>query len=612
MSLLDPRSVIVMSAFLALVTLLILISLRRSVSAQIKGLDEWIVADLGFLLAVILLNLRSLVHPFWGVVVANTLILMAVLLFGHGLRRFYGEQPPLRPIMLTGAAFFTAVAFVTFVLENYPLRLALVTAALLSAFVFALWHLSRHVAGTFGERVTQLALVLPAVGIMVRLATVGAVGSDSQLFQSSPVQSFYVASLGGGVLSAGVGFILMVNERTRTELEKLARSLERTTQELRQQNEVKSKFLAYAGHDIRQPLQAMHLLLAGLLESGLNAAQEKTARMMELSVQALTDLLNSLLDISKLEAGAIQPNLRPVELDVLLARLVQEFMPQARAKGLQLRLRLPRRAPWVRSDEQLLASVLRNLLGNAIKYTQHGGVLLAVRPAAAGWKLQVWDTGVGIAGEHLAHVFEEYYQVDNPQRDRSKGLGLGLAIVHRMAALLDLRLACRSRVGQGTVMEITLAASAPQAVDVDAYAATGRLDLQGARVVVVEDDAAVAQALGQWLQAHGAVVEHHTSAENALAAPDIASADIYLSDYRLPGRLSGIDFLETLRSRSPRDVPGVLLTGDTSSQFIEQVAASGWLILFKPVHSRELQAVLRLLQASARDASRAGPTAPLS
>lgn len=600
MSLLDPRSVIVMSAFLALVTLLILISLRRSVSAQVKGLGEWIVADLGFLLAVVLLNLRSLVHPFWGVVVANTLILMAVLLFGHGLRRFYGEQPPLRPLVLTGAAFFAAVAFVNFVLQSYPLRLALVTTSLLGAFVFALWHLSRHVAGTFGERVTQLALALPAVGIMVRLVTVGEVGSQSQLFQSSPVQSFYIASLGGGVLSAGVGFILMVNERTRTELEKLARSLERTTQELRQQNEVKSKFLAYAGHDIRQPLQAMHLLLAGLLESGLNAAQEKTARMMELSVQALTDLLNSLLDISKLEAGAIQPNLRPVELDVVLARLVQEFMPQARAKGLHLRLRLPRQTPLVQTDEQLLASVLRNLLGNAIKYTQRGGVLVALRRSASGWKLQVWDTGIGIAEEHLAHVFEEYYQVDNPQRDRSKGLGLGLAIVHRMAALLELQLACRSRLGQGTAMEITLAAAdGLRPGDVDAGATASQIRLQGARVVVVEDDAAVAQALGQWLQAQGAAVVHYPSAEDALAAPDIASADIYLSDYRLPGQLTGIDFLETLRSRSPRDVPGVLLTGDTSSQFIEQVAASGWLILFKPVHPRELQAVLKLLRTSA-------------
>ncbi len=600
MSLLDPRSVIVMSAFLALVTLLILISLRRSVSAQVKGLGEWIVADLGFLLAVVLLNLRGMVHPFWGVVVANTLIVMAVLLFGHGLRRFYGEQPPLRPLVLTGAAFFAAVAFVNFVLQSYPLRLALVTTSLLSAFVFALWHLSRHVAGTFGERVTQLALALPAVGIMVRLVTVGEVGSQSQLFQSSPVQSFYIASLGGGGLSAGVGFILMVNERTRTELEKLARSLERTTHELRQQNEVKSKFLAYAGHDIRQPLQAMHLLLASLLESGLNAAQEKTARMMELSVNALTDLLNSLLDISKLEAGAIQPNLRPVELDVVLARLVQEFMPQARAKGLHLRLRLPRQTPLVQTDEQLLASVLRNLLGNAIKYTQRGGVLVALRRSASGWKLQVWDTGIGIAEEHLAYVFEEYYQVDNPQRDRSKGLGLGLAIVHRMAALLELQLACRSRLGQGTVMEITLAAAdGLRPGDVDAGATASQIRLQGARVVVVEDDAAVAQALGQWLQAQGAAVVHYPSAEDALAAPDIASADIYLSDFRLPGRLTGIDFLETLRSRAQGDIPGVLLTGDTSSQFIEQVAASGWLILFKPVHPRELQAVLKLLRTSA-------------
>ncbi len=600
MSLLDPRSVIVMSAFLALVTLLILISLRRSVSAQVKGLGEWIVADLGFLLAVVLLNLRGMVHPFWGVVVANTLIVMAVLLFGHGLRRFYGEQPPLRPLVLTGAAFFAAVAFVNFVLQSYPLRLALVTTSLLGAFVFALWHLSRHVAGTFGERVTQLALALPAVGIMVRLVTVGEVGSQSQLFQSSPVQSFYIASLGGGVLSAGVGFILMVNERTRTELEKLARSLERTTHELRQQNEVKSKFLAYAGHDIRQPLQAMHLLLASLLESGLNAAQEKTARMMELSVNALTDLLNSLLDISKLEAGAIQPNLRPVELDVVLARLVQEFMPQARAKGLHLRLRLPRQTPLVQTDEQLLASVLRNLLGNAIKYTHRGGVLVALRRSASGWKLQVWDTGIGIAEEHLAHVFEEYYQVDNPQRDRSKGLGLGLAIVHRMAALLELQLACRSRLGQGTVMEITLAAAdGLRPGDVDAGATASQIRLQGARVVVVEDDAAVAQALGQWLQAQGAAVVHYPSAEDALAAPDIASADIYLSDFRLPGRLTGIDFLETLRSRAQGDIPGVLLTGDTSSQFIEQVAASGWLILFKPVHPRDLQAVLKLLRTPA-------------
>lgn len=600
MSLLDPRSVIVMSAFLALVTLLILVSLRRNVSAQIKGLGEWIVADLGFLLAVVLLNLRGTLHPFWGVAVANTLIVMAVLLFGHGLRRFYGEQPALRPLMLTGAAFFTGVAFVTFVLQSYPLRLALVTASLLGAFVFSLWHLSRHVVGTFGERVTQLALALPAVGILLRLVTVGEVGNQSQLFQSSPVQSFYIAALGGGVLSAGVGFILMVNERTRTELEKLARSLERTTQELRQQNEVKSKFLAYAGHDIRQPLQAIHFQLAGLMDSGLDPRQAKTASMMESSVNALTDLLDSLLDISKLDAGAIKPHLKPVDLDIVLAQLVQEFMPQASAKGLRLRLRLPRDEVAVLTDERLLSSVLRNLLGNAIKYTQQGGVLVAVRRASLGFRLQVRDTGIGIPEEHLEQVFEEYFQIDNPQRDRSKGLGLGLAIVRRISALLDLNLACRSRPGKGTVMEIMLpmATHSPTSAQVQDQQADS-LDLSDAWVVVVEDAEEVAQALIQWLQAHGARVSHYASAEEALAVPGIQAADIYLSDYRLSGRMSGIDFLETIRSRRQDEIHAVLLTGDTSSQFIEMVGASGWPILFKPVNPRELKAFLKLGRSAA-------------
>ena len=190
---------------------------------------------------------------------------------------------------------------------------------------------------------------------------------------------------------------------------------------------------------------------------------------------------------------------------------------------------------------------------------------------------------------------------------RAAALALSLLIVlfgaaasaHPLApALLELQLAYRSRLGQGTVMEITLAAAdGLRPGDVDAGATASQIRLQGARVVVVEDDAAVAQALGQWLQAQGAAVVHYPSAEDALAAPDIASADIYLSDFRLPGRLTGIDFLETLRSRAQGDIPGVLLTGDTSSQFIEQVAASGWLILFKPVHPRDLQAVLKLLQA---------------
>ncbi len=600
MSLLDPRSVVVISGLLAVVTLIILISLRRNVGSGIKGLSAWIAAFLAVILVVVLLVLRPILHPLWGVVVANTLIVSVAMLFDLGLKRFYGKSASRMPLFFAGGLVFASQAFIAYGGLSYRLRLALVTTALLCAFSYALWNLLRNASGTFGERVIQLSLAVTMAGIALRLLTVGDVNEVSQLFRPSPVQSFYLASLGAGILSAGVGFILMVNERTRAELEKLARSLEQTTQELRQQNEAKSKFLAYAGHDIRQPLQTIHLLLAGLMESGLDARQGQTARAIEAAVHALTELLDALLDLSKLDAGAIKPSLRPLDVDGLLARLVQEFTPQAGAQGLRLRLRLPAAETTVLTDAQLLASVLRNLIANAIKYTRAGGVLVSARRVGQGLKVQVWDTGIGIPEAHLAHVFEEYYQVDNPQRDRRRGLGLGLSIVSRISALLDLRLACRSRVGRGTVMEIVLPlASGPAAVPAPAPAEPAGLHLSGASIVLVEDAADVAAALVTWLQAQGAQVRHHRTAEDALADPATLAADIVLSDHRLPGPLSGLDLLNRLRARAPRDVLGALLTGDTSSQFIEQVAASGWPVLFKPVHPRELKALLKWLRESA-------------
>ncbi len=603
MNVLDPRSIVVISAVLAVVTLVIFISLRRSVGSGIKGLNEWIVAFLAVILVVVLLVLRPILHPLWGVVVANTLIVSVAMLFDLGLKRFYGKPASRMPLLITAVGVFASQAFIAYGGLSYRIRLALVTTALLCAFSYALWNLLRNASGTFGERVVQVSLAVPIAGIALRLLTVGDVSAVSQLFRPSPIQSFYLASLGAGILTAGVGFILMVNERTRAELEKLTRSLEQTTQELRQQNEAKSKFLAYAGHDIRQPLQAIHLLLAGLMESGLQTPQQQTARLMETSVNALTDLLDVLLDISRLEAGAIQPQPRPVDLERLLAQLLQEFRPQASARGLQLRLHLPAQEVTVLSDERLLASVLRNLLGNAIKYTQRGGVLVSVRRAGQGYKLQVWDTGIGIAPEHQEQIFEEYYQVDNPQRDRSKGLGLGLAIVRRISALLDLQASCRSRPGRGTVMGVMLPAAVRESAGIGtARPSSDALDLSGTWVVVVEDAAEVAQALVQWLQARGARVTHCRTADEALAVPGIGTADFYLSDYRLPGRMSGLDFLNAMRERRQDEVQAVLLTGDTSSRFIERVAASGWPVLYKPVHPRELRAMLKLVRASGAQA----------
>ena len=600
MNVLDPRSIVVISAVLAVVVLIILISLRRNASPAIKGIGEWVTAFTAIILVVVLLVSREKLHPVVGHALSNAILVMAVMLFDVGLKKYYGKAVSYMPVLLVGAALLSVLIFIWLAGYSARVRLALVTSVLLCVYAIASWNLLRNASGTFGERITQIALLVPALGVTLRLLTVGDVEQNPPLFQATPIQSFYLASLGAGMLTAGVGFILMVNERTKAELEKLARSLEQTMLELRQQNEIKSRFLAYAGHDIRQPLQAIHLLLAGLMESGLQPAQGQTARMIESSVQALTDLLDALLDLSKLDAGVVKPHLQPLDLDAQLAQLVQEFTPQACAKGLQLRLHLPAEEFAVYTDARLLSSVLRNLIANAIRYTRAGGVLVSARRIRAGLKVQVWDTGIGISDADLLHVFDEYYQVDNPQRERSKGLGLGLSIVSRISELLDLKLVCRSRLGRGTVMEIVLPlAHQGQAVVAAPEAEPQGVNFSGVRIVLVEDADDVAAALVAWLQALGAQVRHFRSAEEALLDPGTLAADIVLSDYRLPGQLSGLAFLNLLRERAPKDVRGALLTGDTSSRFIEQVAASGWPILFKPVHPRELKALLKWLLDSA-------------
>lgn len=595
-NILDPRSIVVISGLLAVVILVILVSLRRSVPSSVRGIGEWIAAFVLVISTVLVLVFRSHLPFLLGHVLANVTLVVAILLFDQGLQKFYGVPARLRPRLLTAAGMLVLLLVVVVVTDDdFNLRLTVVTAALLGCLGWTLWHFLRHSSGTFGERVTQIALAVPMAGVGLRLYTVGEVGREAMLFQPSMVQSLYLTSLAAGFLSAGVGFILIVNERTRARLEMLARDLEHTTQELRQQKEIKSKFLAYAGHDIRQPLQAIHLLLAGLMHSGLTVKQQDTVRMMESAANALSDLLDTLLDISKLDAGAIKPYWQAVDLDVLLVRVAQEFMPQAAARGLWLKLRLGAGRYTVRTDERLLASAVRNLVGNAIKYTQRGGVLVAVRRVPQGLKLQVWDTGIGIAPEDMERVFEEYYQVDNPHRDRRRGLGLGLAIVKRISDLLDLRVRCRSRLGRGTLMELLLPLATEQgAASAQMPLTDAAADLGGRHVVVVEDTEEVARALVLWLQARGARVTHYASAEAALASPATFGADLYLSDYRLPGLHTGIDFLNAVRARVGEDARGVLITGDTSSAFISMAASSGWPILFKPVHPRELAAVLKL------------------
>jgi len=594
----DPRSIIIINGLLAVIILVILLSLRRSVPTGVHGLAAWAWAYVLMVGTVVLLVLRPWLPMLITHALANALLVLAILLIDLGLRRFHGRQADVRKRLLVALAVLLLFALAVLEGASARTRLLLVAVALLGSLGWTLAYFLRRPRATFGERATQLALFAAVFGVVYRLLTLGQVGQESVLFEATAAQAVYMTALGAGLLTAGVGLILMVNERLRAELEGLARTLEQTTHELRQQNEAKSKFLAYAGHDIRQPLQAIHLLLGSLLQGpGLLPRQQETLRQMEASAHALSDLLDTLLDISKLDAGAVKPQWADVALDLLLARLLQEFRPQATAHGLRLSLWLPRGPLQVHTDERLLASVLRNLLSNALKYTQRGSVLVAVRRHGQRLKVQVRDSGIGIAPEHLERVFEEYFQVDNPQRDRRRGLGLGLAIVRRIDQLLGLQLRCRSRPGRGTVMEISLPQPRGLPVQFARPMDAGDIDLRGRQVVLVEDAPEVAQALQGWLQMRGAQVRHYIDADAVLAAPAAADADLYLCDYRLPGKLDGIALLDALQQRRRDRLPALLLTGDTSSAFIAMACASGWPMLFKPVQPRELAAVLRLVLA---------------
>jgi PAS domain S-box-containing protein len=358
----------------------------------------------------------------------------------------------------------------------------------------------------------------------------------------------------------------------------------------------KTHFLAAASHDMRQPLQAIGLFNDALAMTELDAQQQRISRSLSKAVESLSDLLNELLDISRLDAGTIEPKPAVIHALDLLGTIGAEFDALSREKGLSLNLYCPRQDLALFSDEHLLLTILRNLVTNAMKYTERGGVLVSIRRRAGQALIQVWDTGIGIAPEQMDSIFEEYFQVGNPERDRSKGVGLGLSIVRRLGALLGIEVSCRSRLGQGSVFELVV----PLA---DGAAALGRAKrgavgpetaaerLAGKRIVIIEDDAIAAEAIKLTLEMGGAQVVQFRTAESALASAELLGADFYLSDYRLPG-MDGVRLLDAIQRASAQSIKAVILTGNTSPEQIRKLQASGWKILFKPVDLPGLLAVM--------------------
>ncbi len=358
--------------------------------------------------------------------------------------------------------------------------------------------------------------------------------------------------------------------------------------QLREAGEAKTRFLAAASHDLRQPLHALTLQAAALQPHVQGAQARHLLGGVQRCAASLAAMFEALLDLARADTGTLVPQRQALNIAMLLADLVDEHRDQAAAKGLRLAFRAaPRDAMGYGcdSDPQLLTALLRNLLVNAVRYTDQGTVLLCLRrvPGTAGsWRVQVRDSGIGIAPEHQARVFEEFYQVGNAERRREQGLGLGLAIAQRLARLLEHPIALRSAPGRGTCLELRLPRAHNPATVRDLATPTPHFD--GLRVAVLEDEPEVAQALVGLLRQWGCEVEHFEHAQALLRHYEHDSPpQALLADHRLPGGISGAEAILRLRAQCGRQVPAVILTGDVAPNTMAGFQAAQLECLPKPV-----------------------------
>ena len=418
----------------------------------------------------------------------------------------------------------------------------------------------------------------------------------------------------GSVLSLGFGFLipmmllmltLFVRDQGRSQVqlvtaayenERLAESLRLERDKAQAANQSKTRFFAAASHDLRQPLHAL-AINATTLE--LVARRQTDPVVKELSqsinraLRQSNSLLDGLLDISRLDANAVEVRIEAVDVAALLEAVCDEFKPVAAQAGLALAVELPAApALWIATDADLMKRVLGNLLSNALKFTSVGGVTLAARSDAGQVLISVADTGPGIALAEQERVFEEFYQIGNASRDRTLGLGLGLSIVRRSAELLGVGLRMNSAPGQGTVMELRVPAAEPAAgTGANPLGGVEALPQLDARVLVIDDEDEILEALAGLLPHLGCEVRVATGSQQALAVLDAGfEPDVLLVDHRLRGE-TGPQVIAQLRERCPQ-VPAVLVTGDTSPLNLRSLQNIGFQVVHKPVDGQRLAQAL--------------------
>jgi signal transduction histidine kinase len=392
------------------------------------------------------------------------------------------------------------------------------------------------------------------------------------------------------------------NERLVGALLERKRDAEASRQAAEQANQAKSKFLATASHDLRQPLQALRLFSEALQDTAKDKETVRLSGQINKSVNALVDMFDDLLDVSRLDAGIVEPRWQHFTLGSLLDRIYGDFAPLAQAKGLSFQLPVCMGESReqgdcnvvIYSDPFLLERMLRNLISNAIRYTDTGGVAVRCFCMPEQVELEVADTGIGINAATLPHIFEEHFQADNPHRDRRKGLGLGLAIVRRIEGLLGSKVRVNSEPAVGSTFSFAIPAGDPSQLVQPFVVTHSHYDLSGRVVALVEDDPDIREQSHGLMEQWGCRVVAGEYAEDVMRKLDIAEVrpDLLVCDYRLPHGMTAIQVIKRMRELWGSQLPAVVLTGDTASETLNEIHASDAILLHKPIAPVRLRSMM--------------------
>ena len=386
----------------------------------------------------------------------------------------------------------------------------------------------------------------------------------------------------------------------RHQRDELVGQLERERQEValarddaEQANRAKSRFLAAASHDLRQPLHALSLFAAALTLRNMDPDVRAISTNIGAALRSLSALVDALLDVSRLDAGAMKPELQQVDVSAIAQRIANEYRPSAERKGIELKVLDCRAA--CRTDPLLLDRMLRNLVDNAIKYTDRGSVSIDLRSEGSAVRITVADTGEGIPASERERIFEEFYQIGNAERDRTKGLGLGLAIVRRIGKLLGTDVEVASEVGRGSAFAFRLpvASGATTAVAAAAPQLIPEGSLKGRGVLVIDDEPDVRVGMRTLLETWGCRVAACSGLEEAgrLLDRHELKFDLIVADFRLRANENGIETVKALIQRVGQ-IPALLVSGDTAPDRIKEAEASGFRLLHKPVSPDTLRTAM--------------------